>query len=292
MDLDELMSRARDVERCRLTPEQILLTGRVVLVTGGGGGIGQSIALACAAFGADVVVLDIVAERCAATQAAIERQGGRCLGIRCDVMDTSALRDAISTAVSEFGRIEILVNNAGGTGSGSFLTMPERSMRRHIDLNLVSAFVASQEVAKAMIAAGGGGAIVNVASIEAERAAPTFAVYAACKAGLVNFTKTLALELAEHDIRVNCIAPDHTITPGMRGNRSGPVVPGTWTDSTESWARLIPLGREGLADECAAAVIWLASPMAAYVTGATINVDGGTSAAKGWLRDGSNWSLS
>ena len=121
--------------------------------------------------------------------------------------------------------------------------------------------------------------MVNVASIEAYRAAPTFAVYAACKAGLVSFTKTLAVEVAEHQVRVNCITPDMTITPGNHGQRSGPVDPDTFDRrSPEQQAaieRYIPLGREGVVEECGAVVAFLCSPLASYVTGTTVPVDGG-----------------
>jgi NAD(P)-dependent dehydrogenase (short-subunit alcohol dehydrogenase family) len=291
MDTTELMSRARSIDRSGITPDDILLRDKVVLVTGGGGGIGQGIAIAAARFGADVIIIDIVAERCADTQDAIKRSGRRSLGIQCDVTDIDALRRAITEGATAFDGIDVLVNNAGGSRSGSFLTMPEASMRKHVDLNLVSTLVASQEVSNLMIAQRRGGAIVNVASIEASRAAPMYAVYAACKAAMVSFTKSLALEVSAHGIRVNCIAPDHTITPGMRGNRSGPVTPQSWADSDESWSKLIPLGREGLADECAGAAIWLASTMSEYVTGVTISVDGGTSAAAGWLRSADGWTL-
>ena len=161
-----------------------------------------------------------------------------------------------------------------------------------MEINLISMFVATQEAARAMIDAGDGGSVVNVASIEAFRAAPMFAVYAACKAGMANFTRTVALELSEHGIRVNCIAPDHTVTPGMRGNRTGPVDPSTWADSSEECSRLVPLGREGLVEECASTVVWLCSKMSDYVTGDTIHVDGGTWASSGWLRgDDGRWTL-
>jgi NAD(P)-dependent dehydrogenase (short-subunit alcohol dehydrogenase family) len=112
-----------------------------------------------------------------------------------------------------------------------------------------------------------------------------FAVYAACKAGMINFTRTMALELAEHEIRVNCIAPDHTVTPGNHGNRAGPVDPASWPDSSPDWAKVVPLGREGLVEECASTVVWLCSGMSAYVTGINVAVDGGTFASSGWLRD-------
>jgi NAD(P)-dependent dehydrogenase (short-subunit alcohol dehydrogenase family) len=164
------------------------------------------------------------------------------------------------------------------------MTQPEASMRRHVDINLISMLVATQEAARLMIEAGRGGTIVNVSSIEGSRAAPMFAVYAACKAGMIDFTRTMAVELAEHAIRVNCISPDHTVTPGNRGNRTGPVDPASWEDSSPDWAKVVPLGREGLVAECASAVVWLCSKMSAYVTGVNVPVDGGTWASGGWLR--------
>src|ERR1700728_288809 len=293
IDSDNLMAVARDVERTILEPGDILLNEQVAVVTGGGGGIGQGVALGLAKFGCDVAVLDVAPERCAATAAAIERLGRRALGIPCDVMDTAALTAAIDLVVDRFGRLDILVNNAGGVRGGPFITQPEASIRRHAEINLFSMLFASQAAARHMIAGQRGGSIVNVASIEGMRAAPIFAVYAACKAGMVSFTKTAALELAEHVIRVNCIAPDHTISPGGRGNRTGPVDPTSWADSDfDEWATTIPLGREGVVAECASTAIWMCSTMSAYVTGATVNVDGGTGASSGWLRppDG-GWKL-
>jgi NAD(P)-dependent dehydrogenase (short-subunit alcohol dehydrogenase family) len=292
LEPEELMRIARDVEHVALDPSDILLNDRVALVTGGGGGIGQGIALGLARFGADVAVLDIEPERCRATEAAIGRLGRRGLGVPADVMDAEQIRAAVAKTRQELGRIDILVNNAGGVRGGPFLSMPERSMRRHVEINLVSMFVSTQEVARVMVEGGRGGAIVNVASIEGSRAAPMFAVYAACKAGMMNFTRTMALELAEHGIRVNCIAPDHTITPGGRDNRNGRVDPVSWDDTSDEWARLVPLGREGLVRECAAAALWLCSTMSEYVTGTTLPVDGGTWASSGWLRDGDGgWTL-
>jgi NAD(P)-dependent dehydrogenase (short-subunit alcohol dehydrogenase family) len=288
----ELMARARAVDTTGLAPEDILLTGKAVVVTAGGGGIGLGVAIAAARFGADVAVLDVDAQRCAAAERALAAHGRGALAIQCDVLDTDALRAAIDRVGAEFGRLDVLVNNAGGVRGGSFLTQPERSMRKQVDLNLMSMLVASQQAANAMVRFGNGGSIVNVTSIEGMRAAPRYAVYAACKAAMVNVTRTLALELAEHRIRVNCIAPDHTITPGMRGNMSGPVDPDSWADTDETWGLLIPLGREGLVDECAGVVVWLCSSLSSYVTGVTINVDGGTWASSGWLRDGAGgWTL-
>lgn len=284
MDHVELMAIARDVEGTIVDPADILLTDQVAVVTGGGGGIGQGTALGLAKFGAHVAVLDAVAERCSATEAAISRLGRQSAGIVCDVTDSGQIRSAIAQVLERFGRIDVLVNNAGGVRAGLFVTQPEPSMRRHVEINLISMLIATQEVAKHMIDAGRGGTIVNVSSIEGSRAAPMYAVYAACKAGMINFTRTMAVELAEHGIRVNCISPDHTVTPGGRGNRTGPVDPDAWEDSSPGWAKVVPLGREGLVEECASTVVWLCSQMSAYVTGVNIPVDGGTFASSGWLR--------
>jgi NAD(P)-dependent dehydrogenase (short-subunit alcohol dehydrogenase family) len=286
VDRDNLMEVARDIENTTLDPSDILLTDQVAVVTGGGGGIGQGIALGLAKFGCHVAVIDIEPLRCQATEAAIARLGRGALGISCDVMDTTALTAAVTQVYERFGRLDILVNNAGGVRGGPFLSQPEASIRRHVEINLFSMIFATQTAAKYMSEGGRGGSIVNVTSIEGLRGAPMFAVYAACKAGMVSFTKSMATELAEHGIRVNGIAPDHTITPGGRGNRQGPVDPAAWQDSdSDEWARLVPLGREGIVGECASTAIWMCSKMSDYVTGVTVNVDGGTWAASGWLRN-------
>lgn len=264
------------------------LDGQVALATGGGGGIGRAIVLALAAAGADVVVFDIIPERADEAANRVTELGRRGLAVAGDAMDSEALRQAIARTDAEFGRLDILVNNAGGVSARPFLEQSERSWRRHIEINLVSMMAATHAAAPVMIREGRGGAILNVASIEAERAAPNFAVYAACKAGMVSFTRTMALELSEHGIRVNCIAPDHTVTPGTRGNRAGPVEPASWCeplpDAADAMNRLIPLGREGVDSECGDAAVFLCSNMASYVTGVVLPVDGGTRAAGGWVR--------
>ena len=130
------------------------------------------------------------------------------------------------------------------------------------------------------------------------RAAPNYAVYAACKAGMLNFTRTMALELADHGIRINAIAPDYTVTPGTRGNLTGPVDPATWIQPTAEHqnviARRIPLGRAGIDSECGNLAVFLSSKMSSYITGAVIPVDGGTWASSGWVRarGGGKWVLS
>ena len=277
-------------------PDDIRLDGQVAVVTGGGGGIGRAIALALASVGADIVIADIAPERCDETAARVCELGRRALAVPTDMMDTDQVRALMAKADSEFGRLDILVNNAGGVSGRAFLEQSERSWRRHIDINLVSMLAATSAAAPIMIRGERGGAIINVTSIEGSRAAPMYAVYAACKAGMISFTRTMALELSEHGIRVNAIAPDHTVTPGSRGNRTGPVTPETWPKHTpeeeNAWSRLIPLGREGIDEECGRVAVFLASKMSDYVTGIVLPIDGGTWASSGWVRDrGRKWTL-
>lgn len=279
-----------------MQPTDILLTDQVAIVTGGGGGIGRAIALAFASMGANIVIADIVPERCEETAARVREMGREALPVPTDVTDTEQIRAMVDGAHAHFGRIDILVNNAGGVAPKSFLDQSERSWRRVIDLNLVSMLAATSCATPHMIAGGRGGSIINVASIEASRAAPQYAVYAACKAGMLNFTRTLALEFADHGIRVNAIAPDYTVTPGVRGNINGPVDESTWIQPTAAQdaatARRIPAGRSGVDTECGNVAVFLASNMSSYVTGTVIPVDGGAWASSGWLRNkAGKWTL-
>jgi NAD(P)-dependent dehydrogenase (short-subunit alcohol dehydrogenase family) len=272
------------------------LSDQVAVVTGGGGGLGRAIALALASAGADVAVADIVSERCEEACQRVAERGRRALPLHLDVRDTDRVGEMVAAAEAHFGRIDILVNNAGGVVAKPFIDQSQRAWRRAIDLNLVSMLAATSAAVPVMIRGGRGGTIINVASIEAFRAAPGFSVYAACKAGMVNFTRTLALELAEHGIRVNAIAPDYIETPGLRGNITGPVDPDTWLTPSaahsEATARRIPLGRIGRPEEVGHAALFLASGMSDYITGTTLHVDGGTMASSGWIRDDEgHWSL-
>jgi NAD(P)-dependent dehydrogenase (short-subunit alcohol dehydrogenase family) len=272
------------------------LTGQVALVTGGGGGIGRAIALCLADMGAAVSVIEVVPERCEEVSGQIAARGRQAMTHCLNVMDAEAVRGAVDATSERFGRLDILVNNAGGVSRRNFADLQEKNWRRHIDLNLVSNLAATQAAIPAMIAGGRGGAIINVTSIEAARAAPGYAVYAACKAGINNLTRTLAVELSQHGIRVNAIAPDYTVTPGVRGNFTGPVDESKWFQPSdaqvEAIRRRIPLGRAGIAEECGRLATFLASPMASYITGAIIPVDGGTWASGGWVRDSTDqWIL-
>jgi NAD(P)-dependent dehydrogenase (short-subunit alcohol dehydrogenase family) len=272
------------------------LAGQAAFVTGGGGGIGRAAALCLADMGADVAIVDIVPERCDQMIAEIERRGVRALALNVDVMDVDALQGAVGKAADAFGRLDILVNNAGGVTRRKFLDLHEKNWRRHIDLNLVSNLAATQAAVPLMISGNRGGSIINVSSIEGSRAAPGYAVYAACKAGINNLTRTLALELAEHGIRVNTIAPDYTRTPGTSGQFSGPVDESRWFSPSpaqlDSVRRRIPLGRSGFEDECGRVIVFLASALASYVTGTIIPVDGGSWASSGWVRNSADdWIL-
>jgi NAD(P)-dependent dehydrogenase (short-subunit alcohol dehydrogenase family) len=265
------------------------LTNHVAIVTGGGGGIGRGIALAFAAAGADIVIADIVRQRCEEAAERVREIGRRALPCPTDVTDTAQIAAMVARADTEFGRIDILVNNAGGTGKRPFEDTAERNWRKIVDLNLISLFAATHAVVPVMAREGRGGSIINVSSIEASRAAPNFSVYAACKAGMNNFTRTMAVELADHRIRVNAIAPDYTMTPGTQGNISGPVDKSQWLEPSpaqiDATRRRIPAGRAGLPEECGQAALFLASDMARYVNGTILPVDGGTWASGGWVRD-------
>lgn len=280
-----------------MKPEDLLLTDQVAVVTGGGGGIGRAIALAMASVGADIVIGDIVPDRCEETATRVRELGRRAVAFPTDVMDTEQVRNLVNQAVSAFGRLDILVNNAGGVSGRPFIAQSERSWRRHIDLNLVSVLAATSAAVPLMITGERGGSIINVTSIEGARAAPNYSVYAACKAGLNNFTRTMAVELADHRIRVNAIAPDMTDTPGTLGNRAGPVAAPPLVErtpeQTAAYGRRIPLGRPGIDDECGSAAVFLASKLSSYVTGVILPVDGGTWASGGWVRSrsGEKWVL-
>ena len=271
-----------------LTRDAIMLTGKVALVTGGGAGIGLGIALGLAEFGADVAILDI--DEAAATSAAdaLRAKGRRALVITGDVRDRTGNRAAVDRVVAELGALDTLVNNAGGTRPIPLVRITDQQADKQVDLNLNSLVSLTQAAANAMITAGKGGSIINVASIEGMRAAPFYAVYAACKAGMLNFTRTAAVELAEHGIRVNAIAPDLVPTEAML--RFAPQMASE--EGRAAQGRYIPLGRAGTLDDCAGTAVFLASGLSGYVTGVTINVDGGTWASSGWTRNADNgWQL-
>ncbi|HVH05315.1 MAG TPA: SDR family NAD(P)-dependent oxidoreductase [Myxococcota bacterium] len=261
-----------------------LLEGKVALVTGAGAGIGKAIALLFAAHGARVAIAEIRGEDGERTRAEIAAAGGEALAVATDVRDGEQVARAVAAAEARFGGLDVLVNNVGGTFRRPFLEIEEKGWDALIRANLKSVLHGTRAAAPRLVARGGG-SIVNVVSIEAVRAAPLYAPYAACKAAVVSFTQTMALELAPHRVRVNAIAPDLCLTEGLRA-----MLP---DDALRTHAHIVPLGRAAEPVEVAGPALFLASELAAYVTGTTLHVDGGTHAAGGWYGspDGSGYVL-
>jgi NAD(P)-dependent dehydrogenase (short-subunit alcohol dehydrogenase family) len=240
------------------------LRGRVVVVTGATRGIGRAIALACAREGASLVVNGRDEAAGGVVVAEIAALGGKASWYAADLGQVSEARGLVAGAVRAFGRVDVLVNNAGLFERRPALEMQEGDWDRLIDVNLKGAFFCAQAAALAMRERGQGGAIVNVASDAAwSGGINPCAHYAASKAGMVSITRSLAKELAPLGIRVNAVAPG-LITTEM-GGAAGSTLPDL----------RIPLGREGTPDEVAACVVFLASDEASYVTGANLNLSGG-----------------
>ena len=252
-----------------IDPSKVLLTGRVAVVTGGGEGIGRGIAEGLAAFGASVAIWERNADTCVS---AAETIGA--LGIVTDVRDSAQVDAALQRTTTELGVPSILVNNAGGVFASPLLDTTENGWDALYKSNLRHVLLCTQRVARRLVETGRPGSVINVTSIEGVRAAPGYAAYAAAKAGVINYTKTAALELAPHHIRVNALAPDLTVTEGLLR-----ISPDGLSANAE---HMIPMGRAGHVDEMAGAAVFLASDLSSYITGQTIHVDGGTQAASGW----------
>lgn len=257
-----------------LDPSSLSLAGRVAVVTGAAVGIGRASALALARFGADVAVCDRDVDNLDTLATEVEGIGRGVVAAGIDVRDAEAVGGFLDAVGDRFGRVDVLVNNAGGGFRAGFLDVSDKGQRSLVDENFSSVTHLVRGVVPLMPEPPTGGSIVTITSIEAHRAGPEFAVYSAMKAAVVNLTKSLALELGPRRIRVNCVAPDVIPTPGIGGEL--PV--------------RTPLPRAGHVDDIAGAVVFLAcDALSGFVTGTTIHVDGGNLAAGGWHRqdDGS-----
>ncbi len=237
------------------------------MVTGASRGIGAGIARRFAEARADVAVNYHTSQSEAhAVVSEIEALGRKAIAVHADVRERAQVEGLTQTTVAELGSLDVLINNAGAQPLVPLLEMTDEQWDQVLDTNLRGAFLCTQLAAAQMIRQGGGGAIVNIASIEAENAAPNHSHYEASKGGILMFTRSCANELGEHGIRVNCISPGLIDTGGLDE---------AWPDGVARYLAAAPLGRTGTAQDVADACLFLASSGARWITGANLVVDGG-----------------
>jgi 2-hydroxycyclohexanecarboxyl-CoA dehydrogenase len=246
------------------------LSGRRAAVTGGGRGIGRATALALAARGADVGVIARSRDQVERVAGEARDRGVRAAAVSADLSTYAACRRAVEAVRDALGGLEILVNNAGWTLTTPFLAEDEAYWRRVVDVNLWSAIFCSR-VALEWMVAHGGGAIVNVASDAGRVGTSGETVYAAAKGGVIALTRSLAREMAPHNVRVNCVCPGPTETEVLAENRRDPEHAGR----IERMIRLIPLRRVAQPEEVAEAVAFFCTDASRYITGQVLSVSGG-----------------
>lgn len=258
-----------------LASQALDFTGKTVLVTGGGVGIGRAIAEAFAGAGAQVVIAEIDPANADAAEAAMPSARV----IRCDVRQRGVGAMLAERIAAETGRLDVLVNNVGHfVHARPFAMLADEEAEEILDVNLGQLLRMTKAMVPLLRKGAPGSSIINVTSIEAHRGIPYCSVYAAAKWAVTGFSKSLALEFGPEGIRVNTIAPETTDTPQVALDY---MIPPENRTHEERW---IPLGRFGQPSDCAGAALYLASPLAAWVTGSTINIDGGALAAAGWYR--------
>jgi NAD(P)-dependent dehydrogenase (short-subunit alcohol dehydrogenase family) len=261
----------------------VLLDGRVAVVTGGAGSIGDAVCEHFVREGAAVLVADVNRERTQAVVERLERSGGRAIPFVADLTDAAAVEEMVGVALAELGSVDVLVNGVGDhLGiAGPFEESDEAGWQALYDVNLLHVLRACRAVVPHMRRRGWG-RIVNFSSVEGIRAAPALAVYAAFKAAIDAFTKSLAVDVARDGIRVNAIAVDKT-----RAHQVGHYdLPDEYAQLVHTW---IPAGRYGEPADVARVALFLATEMSSWITGQTIVADGGTLSAGGWYRTPKRW---
>ena len=249
------------------------LDGKVAVITGGGSGIGRAAAQLFAAEGAAVAVLDRVAEAAAET---VQLIGGAAVAVTADIADSTEVEAAFERIAAELGPVSVLYNNAGVNSSGSVLDSTEQDWDRCMAVNVKGTYLCAAAAARSM-AANGGGSIVNQGSVAALVGVANFAAYCASKGAVVALTRSMAVDLAPHGIRVNVICPGTVYTPLMRpmlAARGG-------GDEEKGLAMTVakyPIGRLGTPEDIARVALFLASDEAAFMTGSVVTPDGGMTA--------------
>ena len=249
------------------------LQGRVAAITGGALGIGRATAWLFAEEGATVALGDVQLEAAEKVAQEIERGGGKAIAIALDVGDPAQVQAFVDRVATEFGRLDVMFANAGIAHSAPFLEHPEAQWHRVLRVNLTGVFLCGQAAARQMVRQGGGGRIITTASINGFRGVENLVGYNAAKAGVIELTRTMAVELARHRITVNSIAPAQIDT---RLTRTLPE------EARRRRVERIPMGRFGEPEEVAKVALFLASDDASYVTGHTLAVDGGYLAGGLW----------
>jgi NAD(P)-dependent dehydrogenase (short-subunit alcohol dehydrogenase family) len=248
----------------------MLLPGKITIVTGAGSGIGRASAVRCAAEGALVVAADIREHKAQETVELIEKAGGTAVACRVDVANGADVERMVATAVDAFGGLDALFNNAGTIRPGTAVDLPEADWDLVMAVNVRSVFLGAKYAVPVM-ADTGGGAIVSTASVSGLEGDPASVVYSASKAAVINLTRSLAVDHARHNIRVNCICPGAIETPPVGRMLNDP-------QARERSERAHLLGRIGQPEEIAAAAAWLLSDEASFITGEALVVDGGLTA--------------
>ncbi len=251
----------------RNADQRFSLAGQVALVTGAGRGIGRVLALALAEAGAHIVIGSRTVRELERVRCEIQERGRASIACYLDVLDCAAIDAAVATAVDRFGRLDLLVNNAGTSRRIPALEMAEADWDAIFDTNVKGLFFCAQAAGR-MMARQGKGKIINIASALGFVTSEDLVAYCTSKAAVVHMTRALALEWARYRINVNAIAPTTTRTPLMAQRLADPQI-------HESYVRNIPLGRVGLPEDLIGALLFLASPASDFVTGQTIIVDGG-----------------